>query len=327
LPALSPSGRARLCVLCGLVLVLAGCPRGDPPRIVTVFHAASLARVLDELEERYEAKHPGVDIRLEPSGSQIAARKVSELNRPADLVLTADWRIIEEVLFPEHADWLIRFTSNEIVLAHGEHSPRTEDVNAKNWPGILLAPDVRLGRANEDTAPLGFHTLLVWKLAELQETGTHAFKDLAERLKAKCLPEHVTPDITELASLLEARTIDYAFLFRSIAEEHNLKTVRLPAEINLASSKRAAGYARVTVPVRMRSTQAPVPVTGSPILYGVTVPRNAPNRPEALRVVAFLLGPQGKRLLERSGFTPLVPPDSPQNDKLPPSLRQLVGPP
>ena len=43
-------------------------------------------------------------------------------------------------------------------------------------------------------------------------------------------------DIAELVSLLQTRAIDYAFLFRSMAEEHHLKTIRLPKNINLSSS-------------------------------------------------------------------------------------------
>jgi molybdate/tungstate transport system substrate-binding protein len=286
---------------------------------VTVFHAASLSGVLSELEERIEVRYEGLDVRLEPSGSQVAARKISELNRRADLVLTADWRVIDRLLLPDHAGWLIQFAANEIVLAHGEHSLHTAEITAENWPELLLRPGVRLGRANENTAPLGFQTLLVWKLSDRPEG------DLLERLKERCKPEHVTPDIAELVALLQARVIHYAFVYRSIAEEHNLKVVRLPKKQNLGRPSMREAYAKARVPVRLRSGEPPVQIAGAPIVYGLTIPSAAPNRPDAQRVLAFLLGSEGRRILKRSGFRPLRPPQCRNPERLPPALKALVA--
>ncbi len=292
--------------------------------MVTVFHAASLSGALADLEGRFESTHPEYDLRLEPSGSQVAARKVSELSRPADLVLVADWRVIEKLLVPEHADWLIKFASNEIVLAYGEHSPHTDEIDKDNWPGILTQPGVRLGRADENTAPLGFQTLIAWKLCELHYGSQAVGTDLAGRLEKRCAPERITPDIAELVSLLEARVIDYAFVFRSIAEEHNLKVIRLPQACNLSSPELAGSYARVKVPVILKSGSAPTSIAGSPIIYGLTIPKDAPNRPGAIAASAFLLGSEGRKALKRAGFSllPSAVCDTPM--RLPKELRPMV---
>ncbi|MBW1873358.1 MAG: substrate-binding domain-containing protein, partial [Deltaproteobacteria bacterium] len=255
--------------------VLAGCQSKDSSQIVTIFHAASLSRAFSELEEKVEARYSGLDIRLEPSGSQVAARKISELNQKADLVATADWRIIDQILIPEHANWLIEFTSNEIVLAYGEHSRFTAEITATNWPTVLLRPDVRLGRVDENMAPIGFQTLFAWQLAELY-FGDQVAKGLPARLNQLCPSEFVTPDISELVILLESRAIDYAFVFRSIAEEHNLKVIRLPVEYNLSSPQHAKTYARAKVPVILKTGTPAVQITGEPIVYGLTIPKTAP---------------------------------------------------
>lgn len=249
----------------------------------------------------------------------MAARKISELNRRADLVLVADWRVIEQLLLPDHAGWSIQFAANEIVLAHGEHSLHTEEITAENWPEVLLRPGVRLGRANEATAPLGFQTLLVWKLAD--KPGG----DLPGRLKERCRPEHVTPDIAELVALLQARVIHYAFVYRSMAEEHNLKTVRLPREYNLSRPSMREAYSRARVPVHLKSGETPAQIAGAPIVYGLTIPSKAPNQPDAQRVAAFLLGSEGRRILKRSGFRPLRPPVCRNPERLPPALKGLVS--
>jgi molybdate/tungstate transport system substrate-binding protein len=279
------------------------CSSNNKKSDVTVFYAASLSRVMAEIEEDFEKINPQIDLLLEPSGSQIAARKVSELGRQADLVVTADWRVIDEILLPKHARWLIQFAANEMVLAHAEHSRYTEEIAGDNWHKVLLRPKVRLGRADENTAPLGFHTLLVWKLQ--QQKGQ---KDLTAKLKNRCSPEHVTADISELVSLLESRAIDYAFVFRSIAEEHNLKVTRLADDINLSSPAKSRTYAQAQVGVLFKSGSQKKTISGAPIVYGLTIPIAAANEKGAIKLVDYLLAEPGRRTLQRAGFKPVHPP-------------------
>jgi molybdate/tungstate transport system substrate-binding protein len=306
-----------------LALSAAGCPSRER-QVVTAFYAASLSKSFAELEEKLEAKYPDLDLRLEPSGSQVAARKVCELNRRADLVFVADWRVIEKLLVPQHADWQIQFAANELVLAHAEHSPYTETISADNWPELLLKPEVRLGRGDESTAPIGFQTLQLWDLAERHYGPGMVGENLAGRLKAKVQKEHVVPDIVELVMLLQARAIDYAFVVRSIAEEHNLKVVRLPDTYNLGNPSMSELYSRASVPVSLKTGAPPTRIAGAPIVYGVTIPKTAPNPAGAERVIAFLLGPEGRRILERSGFRPLDPPRGLNSGRLPPTLKGMV---
>ncbi len=301
------SAHSACALLAGLALFAAACQERPAEHRVTVFYAASLARVMGELEPQLERELPGLDLRLEPSGSVLAARKVVELGRPADLVITADWRVIRDLLVPEHARFVVQFASNEIVLAYAAHSRYTDEVSADNWPQVLGRADVRLGRADERTAPLGFQTLQVWRLVALSGQPAGAPPDLAERLAAKCHRAQVVPDVAELVGLLEARAIDYAFVFRSVAEEHNLKVIRLPAGVNLGDATRAEAYARVRVPVQMASGQAPRALTAAPVVYGLTIPDASPEPAMAARVAAALLGPEGQRLLRRSGFSPIRP--------------------
>jgi len=279
-----------------------GC-QGGRDRPVLVFHASSLSRVLGEAERVLEAADPRLDLVLEPSGSQVAARKLAELGRPADLVISADWRVLDELLEPAHAPWVLGLASNEIVLAYGEHSPGAAELDAARWPSVLLRDGVRLGRVDPDTAPLGFQTLVVWELA----AAALGPPDLAARLVARCEPGRVVADAEELVASLEARAVDYAFLQRNLVEEHRLQAVRLGPALDLSRPERAAEYARVRVPVRLRAGEPPVSLPGAPAVYGLCVPRVATNPEGALGLVRFLLSPEGRRALERSGFTPLPP--------------------
>ncbi len=288
---------------------------------VIVLAAASLARSLSDLEQSFEADNPDLDIQLEISGSQVACRKVSELNRRADVVATADYRVIDDILRPAHAAFTLQFATNEVVLAHMQHSKYTETITRENWPEILLRKNVRLGTVDPDLAPIGYHTLILWQLVEGQQDKPRP--GLAAKLRAKCAAEHVAVHESELLQLLQSRAIDYAFVYRSTAEEHNLKVVSLPDRYNLGSLEHQRDYAKASVPVQMRAKQRRE-IHGAAITYGLTLLKNAPNPKGAARFVTQLLGSAGQRTLKRTGFRPLTPPRVKPGDQLPVSLKALV---
>ena len=317
-----PVFMARALALLAAATLLAGCRSRTE---VVVFHAASLSRLFVDVGERFERAHPGYRLRAEPSGSQIVARKVAELGLPADLVAVADIRVLDELLVPGHADWTVGFATNEMVLAHAAHSRHTEEVTGRNWPEVLARSRVRLGRVDPDLAPIGYQTLLAWRLSEKLERLAPQNAGLSARLAARCAPEHVVSDEAELAALLEGRAIDYAFLYRSTAEDHRLKLTELPAEVNLGRTELAAAYAGAEVEVRMRSGAPRVRIRGSPLVYGFAIPRRAPNPEGATLLAAFLLGEEGSAALRRAGFRPMVPGACGAPERLPPALRQLAG--
>lgn len=83
------------------------------------------------------------------------------------------------------------------------------------------------------------------------------------------------PDRASLTiSSLNQLRLDY----RCVAEEHGLRWIDLPAEINLGSAAHADDYQKVHVILgfeRFRSIGSER--VGQPIVYAVTVPENAPH--------------------------------------------------
>lgn len=285
-----------------------------------VLTAASLARAFGELEQAVERRHADLDVRLEIGGSQQLCRKLVELGGKADVLAVADYRVIDTICRPRQAEFNIRFATNSIALAHLEHSRHTGEITARSWHEVLLRPGVRLGLVDPDAAPIGYRTLLVWELAA-RELGQ---PDLPGKLRAHVAREHVAPHEGELLQLLQSRAIDYAFVYRSTAEEHNLKVVELPASYNLGSADRAEAYARASVPARMKRGQKPRRIVGAPVTYGLTIPLEPPNPGGAETVVAELLGPAGRRILRQTGFAPLEPARCAERPKLPAKIRPLV---
>ena len=288
---------------------------------IIIFHAGSLTVPLKALTEAFQAKHPGVTFQTEASGSRTAARKISELGREADIIMSADYTVINELLIPEFADWNISFARNTMVIAYTDKSKYADEINADNWYEILLRDGVVYGHSDPDADPCGYRTLMVWRLAEKY----YNVPGLYQKLDEYCPLENVRPKSVELIALLESGDMDYAFEYRSVAVQHGLKFVELPEEINLCCTEHADFYKQARVEVSGKEPGTTITKVGKPIIYGVTIPKNAPHPELALGFVKFLLGPEGQAIMEKMGQPPIMPPiASTGKENLPASLQALV---
>ncbi|MBL7066000.1 MAG: tungstate ABC transporter substrate-binding protein WtpA [Anaerolineae bacterium] len=286
-----------------------------------IFHAGSLTVPMKELTEAFQAQHSGVTFETEASGSNAAARKISELEREADVMMSADYTVIDKLLIPDFADWNVRFARNTMVVAYTDESLYADEINADNWYEILTHDRVIYGHSDPDADPCGYRTLLVWQLAEAH----YGVPGLNAQLEEHCPPENVRPKSVELIALLESGDMDYAWEYRSVAVQHRLKFVELPDEINLSMVEQAGFYSQATVEIAGKEPGTTMTMTGKPIVYGVTIPRNAPSPDLALEFVQFLLGPEGQAIMEAQGQPPIVPPVAGDVDAVPDELENVVA--
>jgi len=267
-----------------------------------IFHAGSLSVPMTEISKAFKKQHPDVNILMEAAGSVACARKITELNKPCDVMASADYAVIDQLLIPKYAHWNIKFAGNEMVIAFREKSVRSLDIAADNWYQIMLNPTVQIGRADANMDPCGYRSVLVAKLAEkyYQSPG------LAQRILNKN-QQNIRPKETDLLALLETGNVDYIFIYRSVAEQHQLKYVLLPDEINLKNPKFNDLYHEVSVEINGKTPQEKITQFGEPMIYGVTIPLNAPNGELAQAFVHFMLSPEGASILERLGQPSVVP--------------------
>lgn len=320
-----------LCIMLAAVfpgLWMTGCRSGLSPSSPTavwsgkliIFHAGSLAEPVQALTEAFRARYPGVTVQTEASGSNEAARKIRELGREADLLLSADYRVIDHLLIPEFAEGNIRFARNEMVIAYTDRSRYADEVSTDNWYEIIGRDGIICGRADPNTDPCGYRTLMVWQLAEAH----YRIPGLYHRLEARCPKAYIRPKSVELIALLQSGDVDYAFEYRSVALQHGFRFVELPPEINLGSEEYATFYGGANVEIAGTDPGETVTMVGEPIVYGVTILRDAPNPDLALEFVKFLIGPEGQAIMERMGQLPIVPPTTGDRDALPAALQPLV---
>jgi len=287
---------------------------------LVIFHAGSLTVPMRALIEAFQVQHPGVTFQSEASGSREAARKISELGREADVMVLADYTVINNLLIPDFADWNIQFARNAMIIAYTDQSKYADQINAGNWYEILSVEGVVCGRSDPDADPCGYRTLMVWQLAEKH----YDVSGLYARLEEYCPPENMRPKEVELISLLQSGNMDYAFEYRSLAVQHGLKFVELPDEINLSRVEFADFYSQGAVEVSGTEPGTTLTQVGSPIVYGVTIPRNAPSPDLAVEFVKFLVGPEGQAIMEQQGQPPIVPPVASDGEALPSALQTLV---
>ena len=117
-----------------ILSLLLGCSSGTT---LTIFHAGSLSIPFDEVTKEFNKLHPNVRVEAEAAGSATTIRKVTELDKEADIIASADYTLIPELMFPEYADWYIAFACNRMVIAYTHKSQFSNEVNKDNWYEIL----------------------------------------------------------------------------------------------------------------------------------------------------------------------------------------------
>jgi len=309
-------------ILFFFVLILPGCRNkaSSKPKEVIIFHAGSLSIPFRELAETYEQKNQGIKLLLEPAGSLICARKITELKRPCDIMISADYKVIDNLLIPDYSDWSIRFATNEMVLAYSEKSRLSSDIDPENWFDIISSEKVIYSRSDPDSDPGGYRAVLTLKLAEKY----YGREGLTETLLKKD-KNYIRPKEVDLIALLESNAVDYIFIYKSVALQHELKYVVLPREINLSDPRSDSLYNTVSLEVAGSYPGSKMKVTGEYINYSLTVLKNAPRMEEALDFVEFIISREGLEILRKNGQDPIIPLNTRQSDKIPGRLLKYIN--
>lgn len=284
-----------------------------------IFHAGSLSLPFKNISKEFKKEYPDINILMESAGSVSCARKITDLERKCDIIASADYNVIDDMLIPKYADWNIKFASNEMAIVYHEESRYADEINKDNWYNILLKKDVAFGRSDPNSDPCGYRAVITTKLAEKYYKKPR----LADKILNKDL-NYLRPKEVDLLALLEINTIDYIFLYRSVAEQHKLKYILLPDEINLKKQEFASYYKNATVDINGKKPGEIVTKKGEPMVYGITISKDAPNYEKAIAFITFLLGEKGMAIMEKNGQPSLIPCITDTYDKIPENLKRFA---
>jgi molybdate/tungstate transport system substrate-binding protein len=247
----------RRALLAALAAPIIACGKAGGARqqdTVVVFVAASLTNAIRPQLDSFSAR-TGAVVLTESGGSVEHARKITELHRVPDLLLLADEDVFPRLLAPQHVSWWAAFARNRLVVAYTDQSRAHDSITPQNWLTILTRPGIEVGRSDPEVAPVGYRTIGLFALAE----SLYHQRGLATRLLANAPPKNVRANAADLAALLAAGELDYIYDYESVARANGFRFVQLPVE-----------------------------VTGPPVTYALSIPRQAPHPVRALALVAYL---------------------------------------
>jgi len=319
--------RKSFAIIVGILVALAlvpGCsqptPEGSFEGVLAIYHAGSLAVPFEDMGTEFNKVHPNVEIQRDSGGSRSEIRKITELGKTADILASADYALIPDMMYPEFADWYVIFAYNRMVLCYTDQSKFGDETNKDNWYEILARDGVVYGHSDPDLDPCGYRTEMVWQLAEEH----YSKPGLYDNLQIDDIHKNVVrPKSVDLIALLQSGDLDYAFEYLSVAKQHSLKYVELPAEIDLSSVEFKDFYATAQVEVTGTEPGTTKTLTGAPIVYGITIPKNAARPDLAVEFLKFLLDKDGQAIMERNYQSPVVPSVASDKSKLPAELRDL----
>ena len=302
------------------ILLFAGCKNGNRNEII-IFHAGSLSVPFKKIAAEYQKENPGTKILLEPAGSIVCARKITELKKPCDIIASADYFVINELLIPEYAKWNIRFATNEMVIAFQEKSKYSSEINGMNWMDVIMKDDVIYARSDPDADPGGYRSVMTFLLAEKY----YGKPGLTDKLLVKN-KDFIRPKEVDLIALAESNSVDYIFVYKSVAIQHNFRYIDLPDEIDLSDPTMNEIYSTVSVEVRGSTPSSKMKVKGEYIIYSATIPENAPNSKGAIDFMEFILSPGGMEIFRESGQDPIIPFSTEQPELIPENLSKYLKP-
>ena len=297
---------------------------------LVVFAAGSLILPFTALEKAFEERYPTIDLLAEYHGSIQVMRHATELHEPIDVVATADSSLIPKLMYASnnpdtgepYANWYIRFASNHLALAYQPDSKYADEINSENWMEILARPDVRVGLADPRFDASGYRALMAFALAEEADQNYHYFGPMFNDqfrmpitiFRDDDLDTITVPEVLEtktgshivlrgasiqLVALLQSGEIDYAFEYESVIQQHQLGLVKLPDAVNLGEEVNADAYGMVQVNLDFQRFATVKPeFRGERIGYGITIPSSSPHPEEAALFIEFLLGDEGRAIME-----------------------------
>jgi len=257
-----------------------------------VFHADSLAGPMRELKTAYEAKHPGVTLRLTSGVSKQLAERI--LNGDAcDVFAPSSPAVIDDDLMGKPiaasgkpaATWYIVFSANEMVVITAKGNPR-----AIHELGDLAKPGIRIVRVTGDKDLATGRTLEFLKRAAAREGKA----EIAQQIVDKAPVDSAKPvNVPDVVGAVRQGNADAGIVYYSaaVAARGDVDIVRFADAVNLSESIRNAA----------------------------AVPGTARNAQEATAFVAFLMSPQAQEILKNAGQPPVSP--ALRRGEVPPELR------
>ncbi|HEX9461536.1 MAG TPA: molybdate ABC transporter substrate-binding protein [Alphaproteobacteria bacterium] len=239
---------------------------------IRLYAAGSLRGALTEVTDAFALEH-GVPVAATFGASGLLRQRI-ENGEPGELFASADTGHPEALVRAGKAEPMAVFAHNRLCAL----AAAGVDVTPTTLLDRILDPAVKLGTSTPKADPSGDYAWALFEKAETLRPGSYAILD-AKALKLTGGPSSPTPPPGRslYGLLLQDRRADIFLAYCTSAREAqqevpSLRIVDIPEPLAVAAA------------------------------YGMVVIKGA--RPEAARLAAYILSPDGQRILALHGFTP-----------------------
>lgn len=238
---------------------------------VNVLYAGSLVNLMEHGVGPAFDKATGDRFQGYAGGSNKLANEIKGKLRQGDVFLSANPKVDHGLMGKGNGDWVswyVSFAESPLVIGYNPSSKFAAALKSKPWYKVLMEPGIKIGRTDPKLDPKGRLTLQLMKRAET----FYKSPGLAQKvLGAPENPEQVLPEET-LVGRLQSGQLDVGFFYSTETSTAKIPAVKLPAKI------------------------APKAV------YTITVLHGAPNPAGGEAFIAYLLGADGRKIMQDHGL-------------------------
>ena len=261
---------------------------------VDVLYAGSLVNLMEHGIGTAFGRATGVGFQGFAGGSNALANQIKGGLRHGDVFISANPKVNDALIGPANGDWVrwyVAFAQSPLVIGYGASSRFAPALKSRPWYEVLQQPGVRIGRTDPRLDPKGTLTM---QLLDQAEQVYHQ-PGLARRV----LGDPQNPDQVRaeqnLVGSLQSGQIDVGFFYSTETTDLHIVAIPLPPEVALSAH------------------------------YTATVLRDAANPVGAARFVAFLLGPEGRRVMRDHGLDVVAPTVSGDAAAVSPRVRSALA--
>jgi molybdate/tungstate transport system substrate-binding protein len=279
--------------LLGAALLAISIPSFASAETVVVLYAGSLVNLMEHgvgpaFDKATRDKFQGF-----AGGSNGLANQIKGRLRRGDVFISANPRVNDDLTGTANGDWVswyINFAQSPLVIGYSPSSRFVSELKTKSWYEVLQEPGIKLGRTDPKLDPKGALTVQLLDHAE----QIYKLPGLAQKvLGATDNPEQVRPE-ENLVGRLQSGLIDVGFFYSTETADLKIPAIVLPAEVALSAR------------------------------YTVTVLRDAAHPLAAIKFVDFLLGAQGRAVMQEHGLDTVKPSVGGDPGKMPAQIRSEI---
>jgi molybdate/tungstate transport system substrate-binding protein len=260
---------------------------------VVVLYAGSLVNLMEHGVGPAFDKTTGDKFQGFAGGSNGLANQIKGRLRRGDVFISANARVNDDLTGTANGDWVswyVNFAQSPLVIGYSPSSRFASELKNKPWYEVLQEPGIKIGRTDPKLDPKGALTVQLLDHAE----QIYMLPGLAQKvLGAPDNAEQVRPE-ENLVGRLQSGLIDVGFFYSTETADLKIPAIVLPAEVALSAR------------------------------YTMTVLRDAAHPVAAIKFVDFLLGPQGRAVMQEHGLDIVKPSVGGDPGKIPAQIRSEI---